>query len=125
MGRTISPDSRRNPSSQVRPKEVTIRIQLVPIDLSDQDLIEDLGTLCDVLPDDSISALDSAKIRSLQPTDKDYCSATVILKTTKPVEDLVNSLNEASEEIGLDYEFDCTFYGITPLWEDPEGIDCE
>ncbi|KAI1274336.1 hypothetical protein F5Y07DRAFT_390609 [Xylaria sp. FL0933] len=92
------------------PKNITLRINGVPLAKSLESLEDDLK---------SISLEDTSKSRhvTLVRTNKHSACATATFHTLLPDDDLIRKLQVACKEKAYPYRFDSEFYGITPLYE--------
>lgn len=107
---------------------VVLRVENIPIDCDRAKLQQDIRSLATYAPNELKEALRRAKIRSLARRDSRYASATLAVATSAPREDIRDGLQEAVEldPSDLNYRFDLTFFGITPLYEQIHGLDvCE
>ncbi|KAK8862169.1 Protein SERAC1 [Apiospora arundinis] len=107
---------------QRRFRNLTLRVDLIPISTSSAELESELKSIIAGNPD-LRGQLDDLVVRSIAPRDCTYACATVTGKALLPEEQLLARLQNASE--ALPYQYDCAFYGITPLYEDASGAQCD
>lgn len=105
-------------------KSWTLRVRRIPLGTSQQSLEENLRSI-----DESSSplgvALKSVKVHSLAPRNKNTSNATVIIKTTMSLDQLLEDFRSAAADSDLPYDLDNSFDGITPLTEGKIGVACE
>lgn len=106
-------------------KEVTLRVQQIRLDTTVEALQGDFKTIGRRLYPGLQSILKGAQVRSLCRRDREFCTATIVLTISVPLGELLQALERATTAAGLELEFDSSFGGITPLWEDPSGANCE
>lgn len=116
------PASGHDAPRQQRSRELTLRVDEIPAGTSTTKVETDLQSIIGTNPELE-GQLDDLVVRSLTPRDRTCACATVTLRTLLPEKQLLDSLQRASKE--LPYRYDCTFYGITPLYEDADGASCE
>lgn len=116
------PGSNSDTRHQRRFRDLTFRVDLVPTGTSSKELESKLKTIIAGNPDLQ-GQLDGLVVRSITPRDRTCVCATVTVKTLLPEEKLLALLQHASK--AYPYRYDCAFYGITPLYEDAGGAQCE
>ena len=121
-----SPQRPRYPGSDTRDqqrfRELTLRVDEIPTGTSAAELESELQSILAASPDLQ-DQLDGLAVRSLTPRDCTCACATITARTRLLPDQLLARLHHASKK--SPYRFDCTFYGITPLYEDPAGVHCE
>ncbi|ORY70348.1 uncharacterized protein BCR38DRAFT_471661 [Pseudomassariella vexata] len=104
------------------PRYLTLRVDGIPIRSSRDAFESDLECITSQSPD-LRNVVDKLVIRSFVPKDRYSICATVTIRTRVPEDVLLYRLKHASDE--HPYRYDCTFYGITPLYEDKSAIKCD
>ncbi|KAF9879711.1 hypothetical protein CkaCkLH20_02522 [Colletotrichum karsti] len=110
--------SRQAPPIEPKPrrerKSIVVRIQEIPIEKSKEGLQNDLMSLASKDPELETTVKGVERL-TFARVNKHDARATAIFPTTLPQSELLRRLKEASYESSMSYEFDCDFYGITPL----------
>ncbi|KAI0010398.1 hypothetical protein F4779DRAFT_616681 [Xylariaceae sp. FL0662B] len=99
-------------------RELSLRISKVPADKSLDALKSHLKSIATEDPafKESLNTLD---LRSVIRIDKQEACAIVTVTTSVLENELLDQLKKANNQ--LPYDYDCKFYGITPLFEDISG----
>ena len=121
-GAHSSQQQRSRSGDQQRPRELTLRVDGIPTRTSITEVQNNLQSIIAADPDLQ-DQVDEVIVRSLAPQDNSWACATVTARTRVPESQLLARLNHAGKTI--EYDFDCAFYNITPLYEDPNGVDYE
>lgn len=116
------PGSGGDALGQRRSRELTLCVDGIPAEKSTAQVENELRSIIATNPELQ-GRLGDLVVRSLTPRDCTYACATVTLWTLLPEKQLLDSLKRASKELA--YRYNCTFYGITPLYEDADGAHCE
>jgi hypothetical protein len=95
---------------------VTIRISDIPIEKSLGDLENDLLDIGSTSPA-AQDIIKTAERITLAKASEDSACATVTLHSSKIDTELLHLFSQASKQKHLPYQYDSTFYGITPLCE--------
>ncbi|TDZ14739.1 Protein SERAC1 [Colletotrichum orbiculare MAFF 240422] len=98
-------------------KDITFRIDDVPGETSTTTLetnLQSLGTKHSLELRETLSTL---RVCSLARRDARFACATVIVRTRLADTELLTELQSLLKASGFRYRCDCTFYGITPLYE--------
>ncbi|TDZ35774.1 Protein SERAC1 [Colletotrichum spinosum] len=98
-------------------KDITLRIDDIPGETSTTTLepnLQSLGTKHSLELRETLSTL---RVCSLARRDARFACATVIVRTRLADTELLTELQSLLKASGFRYRCDCTFYGITPLYE--------
>lgn len=99
-------------------RSLTLRVDQISSGTSRQDLQRQLDALL-AGSSDLQDHLNSVVVRSMVARNNKYICASVTVRTQLPEIHLLHRLGQASEV--YDYQWDCSFHGITPLHEDANG----
>ncbi|KAI1330215.1 hypothetical protein F5Y16DRAFT_31561 [Xylariaceae sp. FL0255] len=112
----------RETQRQHAAQDLTLRVDLVPTGTSCEDLQEQLRSIIASSPELQ-GSLEALVVRSIAPRDSACACATVTIRALLPVDQLLARLRHAGK--AFPYRYDCTFHGITPLYEDVGGVHCD
>ncbi|KAK8859532.1 Protein SERAC1 [Apiospora arundinis] len=107
---------------QRRFRNLTLRVDLIPTGTSSKELESELKSIMARSPD-LRGQLDDLVVRSIAPRDRTCACATVTGRALLSEEHLLTRLQDSSK--AFPYRYDCAFYGITPLYEDASGAQCD
>ncbi|KAH8197651.1 hypothetical protein TruAng_008195 [Truncatella angustata] len=105
----------------IRPKRhVALRVQDIPTAKSREVLRNDLAEIAatDSILDEAVKTINRI---SLVPVSKQWACATASFCTSLSDTELVERFSRATKGRPIEYKYDCTFYGITPLYDDEAG----
>lgn len=112
--------SRERKSLPVK-RHLTIRIDDIPVDTTRDALARDLKWIVD----QSSGTREETTVvhHHLVRRDQNFASATATFYTSVSAIKLIKKLHQA--RTGHQYRFDIKFHGITPLYEDAQGVGVE
>lgn len=114
--------SKGDSRDQRRFRDLALRVDLISPGASSEDLENDLKSIIAGSPGLQ-GQVDGLSVCSITPRDRTCLCASVTIRTQLPEGRLLAYLQQASQ--AKSYRYDCTFYGITPLYQDKGGAHYE